>query len=198
MLIKYRLFAKTSTGRIDGEVFEDDFECSFLLKDMYAKIKNTHNIDPLLTGHIKDIKKLLWSEYNFINFNDCNNESLYYDLSLKQLNDEFNISNRIIDIYYIGGLGGMVGSLNGILFFFHTNEKDIHHKPHIHCKYNEIEYRIDLNTLKCLDKKTFKNPKLNKLAVEAVTINQSGLLKYWDDVIEKGKSSNFKMIYKID
>lgn len=56
---------------------------------------------------------------------------------------------------YFGGIGGDVGRCRGIHFFFHTNEKDLHHVPHIHCKHGSLEFRVNLKDLSIMDTKKF-------------------------------------------
>ena len=113
---------------------------------------------------------------------------------LSDLENQFNISHHVLEVLVGGGIGGGVGDYHGIHFFFHTNEKDLHHNPHIHCKYSGEEIRIDLNKLMIMDK-CFKNNRINKLALICVKKNQEQLIRYWNDVVIKGEKIKFKMIF---
>ena len=120
-----------------------------------------------------------------------------YDVNnylLRDLEDQFKLSHHVLEVLVGGGIGGGVGDYHGIHFFFHTNEKDRHNKPHIHCKYSGEELRIDLNRLTIMDKE-FKNNRINKLAIECVRKNQDSLIKYWNEVVIKGEKVKFKMIF---
>ena len=116
----------------------------------------------------------------------------YENYKLKDLEKQFSISKNIFILYIDPGIGGDVGRCRGIHFFFHTNEKDIHHKPHIHCKCGGEEFRIDLLNLKLLDR-PFKNKKRTKLAIDLVRINQSEFIKYWNEVVVNGETVKLKM-----
>lgn len=116
----------------------------------------------------------------------------YENYKLKDLEKQFSISKKNFILYIDPGIGGDVGRCRGIHFFFHTNEKDIHYKPHIHCKCGGEEFRIDLLNLKLLDK-PFKNKKRTKLAIDLVRINQSEFIKYWNEVVVNGETVKLKM-----
>lgn len=116
----------------------------------------------------------------------------YYHIPIGKLEEQFYISKAVFEVVLDLEIGGTVGEYRGINFFFHTNEKDIHHIPHIHCKYSGEEFRVNLITLDILDK-AFKNNKYTKIAIDVIKTNRLELLRYWEKVVLKGESVKFKM-----
>lgn len=170
------------------------FDEKMHLSTLINELKKIHNIPDFYDGVIMDLPEIVWKKYKFEGLTDEYDYFHYIDLSLIQLDSEFNFfNNKIIIKYDTGGIGSIMCRYNGVRIFFHTSEKDVHNIPHIHCKYNGIEYRINLNTLEPIDKKLFKNPKLNKKVMKLIEKNQVELIQYWDDVIVNGIQSNFKM-----
>lgn len=112
-------------------------------------------------------------------------------VSLKKLEEQFDISKKFFVLEINTCTGGTGGVSNGVRFFFHTNEKDLHHRPHIHCEYGGKEMRIEIETLKILDK-PFKNKSRVRYAKKIVLNNRDALLDYWNRVINKGES--YKLI----
>ena len=115
----------------------------------------------------------------------------YKKMTIGDLNKQFNITNLVIPVVLNKDQGASVGNTEGIDFFFHTNERDIHHRRHIHCKYAETTTRIDLDTLEPIDK-PFKKSKMS-FAIKKIKENQKGLQNYWDTVVVKGETIKFKM-----
>lgn len=117
---------------------------------------------------------------------------------VKDLDNQFNISHDIIELFVnFPGIGAVVGETDGITFFFHTDEKDVHQgTPHIHLKYQGEEYRVDLTTISIMDKKDFKNPGKRKIALKCIKQNQSDLINYYNKVAIKHESCKFKMELK--
>lgn len=137
-------------------------------------------------------------EYKLKQLQYENNGNLFDNIKLIDLNKQFNLSNKIIKASCIfGGIGGGVGRFRGIHFYFHTNEKDLHHIPHIHCRYNDIEFRVKLTDLKIIDNVKIRNKKIISTAIKYIKINQSALLRYWDNVIINGQSVKCKMYFPI-
>lgn len=97
-----------------------------------------------------------WKQY--FNENICNSLEFtfedYKNSSLSELEVQFKITKLKFPILLNceAGRGAAVAEKSGIKFFFHTNEKDIHHRPHIHCKYSGEEMRIDLINKTVIDK----------------------------------------------
>lgn len=140
------------------------------------------------------INELLWSQF----FNDyivCNldyTQEDYIKMKICDLEKQFHISNLTIPIYLnYDGKGRAIGNIDGIKFFFHTNEKDIHHVPHIHCKYSGSETRINLENLEIMDK-PFKKSKM-KRALEIISENQNKLINYWESVVINGEKVKFEL-----
>lgn len=143
---------------------------------------------------IFQINELFWSQFfnNDIIYNLKYTQEDYTKMKIGDLEKQFHISKAMILLYLnYDGKGGSVGNTEGITFFFHTNEKDLHHIPHIHCKYSGIETRINLKTLKVIDK-PFKKNKMKK-ALEIIQKNQEELINYWNVVVVNGETMKFKI-----
>ena len=176
---------------------EEEFSENITFKEMleiiynkYSLIKEPNgfhyfinNLNEAIWGNIFD--KEIYSNIYYITID-------YYDLTLKQLEQQFEISKSIFDIWLDpDGIGDTVGEFEGIKFYFHMNETDRHHEPHIHCKYAGQETRINLKTLEIMDE-PFKKSKMDK-ALELIKRNQIRLIKYWDDKVVNGESIKFQM-----
>lgn len=144
--------------------------------------------------YIIEFTKTLWSQYfsSDIYNNLLNTREEYVNTTLDEYEKQFNISNLVFDMVIDPcGMGGIVGQLNGITYFFHTNESDLHHRPHIHTEYQGIECRIRLDNLEVMDK-PYKSKKI-KEAIHWIERNKKDLLNYWNKVIVNGESIKFKM-----
>lgn len=168
-----------------------------ILKEIYITYGiNNENWSGTWKDHcgIFYINNLFWKQY----FTDDIISDLKYTqadyrkMKIEDLEKQFHISKILIPVYLnYDGKGGTVGDTEGIKFFFHYNEKDIHHIPHIHCKYSGIETRVNLETLEIMDK-PFKKSKM-KIAIEKIKKNQSGLINYWNKVVINGETLGFEM-----
>lgn len=172
--------------------YDDTLKLSDILKSCYKKYgidnKEEYNID------IFNINKLFWHKHfsDSIIANLEYNLSDYENLTLKQLEKQFSISNLEIPLCLnYNDAGRSVGDSNGISFYFHSNEKDLHHVPHIHCKYSGIETRINIANLTVIDR-PFKKNKMD-YALNIVKENQKDLLLYWQKVIIDGESLKFNL-----
>lgn len=196
MHIKYILNSKTDSNDIHISELSDELT----LAQALVELRRQHGFNDNYHGFIPNIKDYVWGKYSFKDLLDENDSSLYLNLTLRQLEDEFEISSRVADIHFKQGIGGAAGEYRGIKFFFGSDEKQRHGKGHghIHCQYGDITYRIDLEDLVVIDKVTFKNPKMNKIAMDLVRLNQEGLKEYWNNLINKGIHPNFKMVYEIE
>ena len=176
------------------------YDGSILFKDMLLDLYKKYSQDKYKNNLIKKSQySALVLDANLFNINYSfvgmiSEPSIYkYDnVSLFELEKQFNISNKTFNIMLDPGIGDRVGICRGIHFFFHTNEKDIHHVPHIHCKCGNEEFRVNLNSLEILDKR-FKSRKRTKLAIEIIKTNQEELIKYWNNVVINGEKVKFKM-----
>ncbi len=163
-----------------------------ILTDIYKYYDKTNL--KITNYYIPNINNLFFGQFFSIDIIRNIKTSIkdYEELSLAELENQFGISKIEIPIILNPiPMGAASGEVEGIKFFFHTNEKDLHHIPHIHCKYADVETRIDIINLTVLDK-PFKNKKM-KIALDLVRKNQNGLLKYWNNVVVKGESMKFTM-----
>lgn len=144
---------------------------------------------------VTNLNQVLWGNYNIKILDDDRNELDYYKMKLRKLNMYNNITENKLQIEITSGIGGELGRIKKIVFFFHMDEKDIHRNtPHIHCKHAGEEIRVNLNTLQIMDKREFKSKSNTKLALKVIKYNQEGLLKYWNDVVINGESGvKFRM-----
>lgn len=167
-----------------------------VLKEIYLEyneVKKESNANWENFCDIFYINELLWGQFFDKEFaaNMDYSFSDYKDMTIDDLNKQFKITNMVIPVVLNKDKGANVGNAEGIEFFFHTNEKDIHHRRHIHCKYAETTTRIDLDTLEPMDEK-FKKSKMD-FAIKKIKENQKGLQNYWDTVVVKGETIKFKM-----
>lgn len=179
-----------------NKCYDENLTLNDILKDLYQQYSQEkvkpEDLQPF--GHCA----LIWG-YDFIEFNykleglESENDIYeYLNISIGYLEKKFNITQMQFEIWLDPPIGGTVGRCRGIHFFFHTNEKDIHHRAHIHCKCGREEFRVDLNDLKIIDK-PFKNKSRTKKALEIIKINQLELKRYWNDVVVNGEKVKFKM-----
>lgn len=72
--------------------------------------------------------------------------------------------------------------LNGLVYFFHTNENQHEHSPHIHVKYAEDEISIYLKDFCVIGK--LKNNKKEKEAIRFVKHNIDKINNEWNKIIK--------------
>ncbi len=168
-----------------------EYDKNLTLYDVLLDLHSKYKIDNGMYENyfIPHINELMWKQYfskDICNMID-NSESEYYKLTLAEIEKQFNISSMVIPVYLnLDGIGKAIGIKEGVKFFFHFNEKDLHHKPHVHCEYSGHETRIEIKTLKVLDK-PFKKSKM-KVAFEFIEKNREELLNYWERTIINGES----------
>ena len=119
------------------------------------------------------------------------NEDEVMNTKIGVLEEYFKISERTLSLHYIDGIGGTLGESEGIRYFFHTREKDLHNIPHIHCEYSGEEFRVNLYTLEIMDD-SFKSRKKTKLAMDVVTKNKDEFIRIWNLAVVKGLPFEFK------
>lgn len=169
------------------ETYDENITLEEVLIDLHKKYAiNSKNVS---NYHITNLNELLWSQYFpkkiVFAINDCYDDCLATKLA--DLQRQFHISNLEFTVLLnFDGLGKSIGEKEGIHFYFHSNEKDLHHNPHIHCKYSGEEMRIEIETLKILDK-PFKKSKV-KIVKKFVKEHQVDLLNYWNKAIINGES----------
>jgi len=174
--------------------YNENLTMKEVLNDIALKKCKDHKEHGILIINFRD---MLWKYYfkNEAQLVDERNVCIYYNYKLKDLSEQFHFENNRLEVWIDPGIGGYVGKNVGIHYFFHTNEKDIHHTPHIHVKNGNIEFRVDLYNLKIMDKKTFKSKSKTKMAIEMIKLNQNDLINYWHKVVIKGESIKFKMYF---
>ena len=167
-------------------------DSNMTLKESIDYIFNLYNIK--LSKEQKKHKYTNLPEYIFGCFSSSSfdyNEDEVMNTKIGVLEEYFKISERILSIHYVDGIGGTLGESEGIIYFFHTREKDLHNTPHIHCWYSGEEFRVNLKTLKIIDD-SFKSRKKTKLAMEVVTRNKDEFIRIWNLAVVKGLPFEFK------
>ena len=119
------------------------------------------------------------------------NEDDIMNTKIGVLEEYFKISERILSLHYVDGIGGTLGEREGLKFILHTREKDLHNTPHIHCEYSGEEFRVNLYTLEIMDK-SFKSRKKTKLAMDVVSRNKDEFIRIWNLAVVKGLPFEFK------
>ena len=198
----YLLFRKKKITLEFSEDLMFDEIIEKVAQDNFVDYETIYENSKSLNYVLPNIYNDLWGRYfnpknGFVYdeiYNRYDREKLHF--RLKQLNDIFKIngSKILIQIGMGYGRGGCVGSLDGIRFYIHNaNEKDKHaNKPHVHCDYSGESISVDLNTLEVTGK--FKNPKKQKIALEKIKKNRTGLLNYYQKVAIEGETIKFEMI----
>ena len=127
--------------------------------------------------------------FNLISFDYDEDEVMNTKIGV--LEEYFKISERTLSLHYLQGIGGTLGESEGIRYFFHTREKDLHNIPHIHCEYSGEEFRVNLYTLEIMDD-SFKSRKKTKLAMDVITKNKDEFIRIWNLAVVKGLPFEFK------
>ena len=174
------------------EKYDDDITLNEVLRQIFNKYKiDNGKFENYFIPYLADIILEQFFSKKICHMIDIK-DAEYLELKLIELEKQFNISQIEIPIYLnYDGIGKSIGVKEGISFIFHFDEKDIHHNPHIHCKYSGKETRIEIETLKVLDK-PFKKSKID-VAKKFIEENREELLDYWDKVIMNGQSIELKI-----
>ncbi len=181
--------------------FWEEVDDNMKFIDLIEKITKRYTKTKENPFYFEKQSELFWGQYFdddiycYMDY-DINYNPEKFNISIKKLDKQFHISENIIEFNIDGpGIGGEVGRENGIHFFFHTNEKDIHvGTPHIHVKKGGIEYRVNLKSKEVMSNdKVFKNKKDNKIVEEFVDKFQEQLLDYWNRVVINGESLKLKL-----
>ena len=162
------------------------------LKESIDYIFNLYNIK--LSKEQKKHKYSNLTEYIFGCFKSISfdyNEDEVMNTKIGVLEEYFKISERILSLHYIDGIGGTLGESEGIRYFFHTREKDLHNIPHIHCEYSGEEFSVNLYTLEIMDN-SFKSRKKTKLAIDVVSKNKDEFIRIWNLAVVKGLPFEFR------
>ena len=179
------------------------FDENMTLKEVFQYIENKFSKKGL-SVHCSNMKYLLFRSYfrdDFIkniddgSFLDPNSNA--YQITVDELKNLCNYSSFLIGIVYnvYGGFGKTVGEENGIKYYFHNNEKNIHiDSPHIHCSYSGETIRISLTNGKVLDNQHFKSPAKTRQAVNYVKDHKNELFEFWLNVVDKDNDFNKKIL----
>jgi hypothetical protein len=198
-MINYKLNFKITTIDLetmresiidDNLILELNIDLKF--KEVIEVIRNKYNANKLF---YESIIWTLWSEYFPDDVCKMIDNYNYLEMTLEQLEAQFNIISKKFEIIVNPyGIGATVACLEGIRIFFHTNEKDLHHIPHVHCSYAEEEFRINLvdNELFKNDE-SFKSNKKTRVAFDFVKKNQNNLINYWNKVVVRGENMKFEI-----
>ena len=136
-----------------------------------------------------NLPEFIFGIFNSISFDY--NEDEVMNTKINVLEEFFKISERILSLHFVDGIGGTLGEREGIKFILHTREKDLHNIPHIHCEYSGEEFRVNLYTLEIIDK-SFKSRKKTKLATDVVSKNKDEFIRIWNLAVVKGLPFEFK------
>ena len=108
------------------------------------------------------------------------------------LEKQFEISTITLPIgINMEGMGKTGGIVEGVKFYFHHNESDIHHEPHIHCSYSGEEISVEFETLKVTGE-PFKKTKMD-VVFKVITEHKQELRNYWNKAVVNGESIPFKL-----
>lgn len=186
----YNQYKDNETG-VNYDI-KDFINTDMTLKESIDYIFNLYNIK--LSKEQKKHKYSNLTEYIFGCFKSIlfdYNEDDVMNTKIGALEEYFKISERILSLHYVDGIGGTLGESEGIRYFFHTREKDLHNIPHIHCEYSGEEFRVNLYTLEIMDN-SFKSKKKTKLAIDVVSKNKDEFIRIWDLAVVKGLPFKFK------
>lgn len=177
-------------------IVNESYDNNMIFEDVLKKIHDKYKINNGLVENyfIPHITELFWKQFfsEKICYRIDDKDEDYYKLKIYELEKYFNISKLEIPVCLnYDGIGRVIGEIEGIKLFFHLNEKDLHHKPHVHCSYSGDETRIEIETLKVLDK-PFKKTKID-VAKKYISDNKEELLNYWDRVIINGQPFELKI-----
>ena len=136
-----------------------------------------------------NLPEFIFGCFNLISFDYNENEVMNTKIGV--LEEYFKISERTLSLHYLQGIGGTLGESEGIRYFFHTRERDLHNIPHIHCEYSGEEFRVNLYTLEIMYD-SFKSRKKTKLAMDVVTKNKDEFIRIWNLAVVKGLPFEFK------
>ena len=184
----YRNYQKYSIKR--------SFDKNLKLNDIIINLWNEYKLDNgnIENQYIPHIEELLWEKYfsKQLCWDIDIEYSVYINTKIEDLEKQFNISDITIPLCLnMDGIGKSVGNKEGVKLYFHHNESDRHNKPHIHCWYSGIETRIEIKTLKVLNK-PFKKSKMD-IAIEFIREHQEELLNYWNKAVVNGETIPFKV-----
>lgn len=167
----------------------NDFDENLTLKDVVLSLKAKYETKSAINNYyIPDFTELLWQQYfsGDLCYYISISEEKYYNLSLKDLSSQFNISNIIITLWLNkDGIGKAIGVKEGVKIYFNSNERDLHHNPHVHCEYSGKKVRIEIDPIKVLDS-PFKKSKMD-IAISIIKEHKTELIEYWNRTIINGE-----------
>ncbi len=152
---------RESLGNISYNRYEKAIN---LLPDILKCIENSgYSYDRNKCGIYVSIHGVLQSLYEVDFINDENLTIIYSEI--QSLNNSVFFDEK-----------------DGVIFFFHTNEKNHKYSPHVHASYSGNEISISLTDFHI--KGSLKNLKKNRLAVDYVKANLDDFLEKWNNCIQ--------------
>lgn len=197
-VISYNLLATNEEMPTEMRVvFERNVDVDENFLSVVEDIAQSFNLsDPLnkeTNFYLDNIYEELWGEFfesellrKMLNDIDKHNYSRF-DVTIKELNDQFNLSNKRIKI--VIPCNGDNGKLS---FFFHIDKRNTKPRPHIHCKYCNIETMIDLNKVEFITD-SFHSTTISELALNTIRKHQQELINYFDKIKHAGEKVKFVM-----
>ena len=172
-----------------------DVDENFLsvVEDIAQSFNLSNTLNKETNFYLDNIYEELWGEFfesellrKMLNDIDKHNYSRF-DVTIKELNDQFNLSNKRIKI--VIPCNGDNGKLS---FFFHIDKRNTKPRPHIHCKYCNIETMIDLNKVEFITD-DFHSITISELALNTIRKHQQELISYFEKIKQVGEKVKFVM-----
>lgn len=197
-VISYNLLATNDEIPTEMRVVFDknvDIYANFLsvVEDIVQGFNLSDSLDKGTNFYLANIYEELWSEFfereflkEMLNDIDKYNYSKF-DVTIKELNDQFNLSNKRIKIVIPCN-----GDNGKMYFFFHIDKANTKPRPHIHCKYCNIETMIDLNKVEFIND-GFHSTTISELALNTIRRHQQELINYFDKIKQEGEKVKFVM-----
>lgn len=198
----YNLHSKNAKVNMKCYNYTKEYSGNLKLRDVMALVSKkfsfgiSNRFKTEKSYFIRNLYDITWGKYFPIssNLGLIDNLLKIYDYTLFEIENSFNISDDILVIVLNGpGVGGCYDIKEGIRFYFHSNEADIHHIPYVHCSYSGEEFRVNLCSLQIMDE-SFKSKTKTKNALKYIKENQEGLINYWNTYVSVDKKVDFDIL----
>ena len=149
---------------------------NFCKKNILIKNVNVKEI-------ISDIRENILREVNNFDIKSlCFSDGLIFDENLLSK----YIDNQCIELFYTKIIAPNCAKefdrINGIIFYFHTNENNHREYPHVHVNYSGEQVSINLKNFKING--CFKNKNKEMFVLNYVKRNKTVLLNEWEKIIK--------------